>query len=189
MSLITWKGGTLEAPLPPVLVSCGTMEKPNALTIAWTGIVNTDPPMTYISVRPERYSYDLIKESGEFVINLPTEALVRSIDFCGVRSGRNMNKIETCGLTLEPAETVSAPLIAESPVHLECKVTQILPLGTHHMFLAKITAVRVDDRYVDETGRLCMEKCRLASYIHGTYYATGRALGKFGFSVKKGKKS
>lgn len=189
MSLITWKGGTLEAPLPPVLVSCGTMEKPNALTIAWTGIVNTDPPMTYISVRPERYSYDLIKESGEFVINLPTEALVRSIDFCGVRSGRNMNKIETCGLSLEPGETVSAPLIAESPVHLECKVTQILPLGTHHMFLAKITAVRVDERYVDETGRLCMEKCRLASYIHGTYYATGRALGKFGFSVKKGKKS
>lgn len=187
MSLLTWKGGTLEAPLPPVLVSCGTMDKPNALTIAWTGIVNTDPPMTYISVRPERYSYDIIKESGEFVINLPTEAMVRAIDFCGVRSGRNMNKIETCGLSLEPGETVSAPLIVESPIHLECKVTQILPLGTHHMFLAKITAVRVDDRYVDESGRLCMEKCHLAAYIHGTYYSIGKALGTFGFSVKKKK--
>lgn len=187
MSLLTWKGGTLEAPLPPVLVSCGTMEHPNALTIAWSGIVNSDPPMTYISVRPERYSFDIIRKSGEFVINLPTEALVPSIDFCGVRSGRDMDKIKACGLTLEPGETVSAPLIAESPVHLECSVVQELPLGSHHMFLARITAVRIDERYVDDAGRLCMEKCRLASYIHGTYYATGRALGKFGFSVKKRK--
>ena len=185
MSLLTWKGGTLEAPLPPALVSCGTMERPNALTVAWTGIVNSDPPMTYISVRPERYSYSIIEDSGEFVINLPTEALVPAIDFCGVRSGRDLDKIRSCGLTLAPGETVQAPLINESPVHLECKVVQKLPLGSHHMFLAQIIAVRVDERYVDEKGRLCMEKCRLTSYIHGSYYAMGRALGKFGFSVKK----
>lgn len=188
MGLLTWKGGTLEAPLPPVLVSCGTLEEPNAITIAWTGIVNSDPPMTYISVRPERYSYRIIQSSGEFVINLPTEQLIPAVDFCGVRSGRDLDKIKACGLTLAPGETVRAPLINESPVHLECAVCQELPLGSHHMFLARIRAVRVDERYVDENGRLCMERCRLASYIHGTYYATGRALGKFGFTVKKKKK-
>lgn len=185
MGLLTWKGGTLEAPLPPALVSCGTPEHPNVLTIAWTGIVNTIPPMTYISVRPERYSYDLIKNSGEFVINLPTEELVPAIDFCGVKSGRDLDKIAACGLHTEPGETVQAPLILESPVHLECKVRQVLPLGSHDMFLADITAVRVDEDYVDANGRLCMERCHLAAYIHGTYYSIGQALGTFGFSVKK----
>lgn len=188
MGLLTWKGGTLEAPLPPALVSCGTSEHPNVLTIAWTGIVNTIPPMTYISVRPERYSYDLIKNSGEFVINLPTEELVPAIDFCGVKSGRNLDKIAACGLHTEPGETVQAPLILESPVHLECKVRQVLPLGSHDMFLADITAVRVDEDYVDANGRLCMERCHLAAYIHGTYYSIGQALGTFGFSVKKKQK-
>lgn len=188
MGLLTWKGGTLEAPLPPALVSCGTPEHPNVLTIAWTGIVNTIPPMTYISVRPERYSYDLIKNSGEFVINLPTEELVPAIDFCVVKSGRNLDKIAACGLHTEPGETVQAPLILESPVHLECKVRQVLPLGSHDMFLADITAVRVDEDYVDANGRLCMERCRLAAYIHGTYYSIGQALGTFGFSVKKKQK-
>lgn len=188
MSLLTWKGGTLEAPLPPVLVSCGTMEKPNALTIAWSGIINTIPPMTYISVRPERYSYDLIRESGEFVINLPTEKLVRSIDYCGVRSGRSEDKIAACGLHLAPGETVQAPLILESPVHLECSVTEIKELGSHHMFLAKINAVRVDDSVVDEKGKLRMDQCHLAAYIHGNYYSIGKELGKFGFSVEKKKK-
>ncbi len=185
MGLLTWKGGTLEAPLPPALVSCGTPEHPNVLTIAWTGIVNTIPPMTYISVRPERYSYDLIKNSGEFVINLPTEELVPAIDFCGVKSGRDLDKIAACGLHTEPGETVQAPLILESPVHLECKVRQVLPLGSHDMFLADITAVRVDEDYMDANGRLCMERCHLAAYIHGTYYSIGQALGTFGFSVKK----
>ena len=185
MGLLTWKGGTLEAPLPPALVSCGTPEHPNVLTIAWTGIVNTIPPMTYISVRPERYSYDLIKNSGEFVINLPTEELVPAIDFCGVKSGRDPDKIAACGLHIEPGETVQAPLILESPVHLECKVRQVLPLGSHDMFLADITAVRVDEDYMDANGRLCMERCHLAAYIHGTYYSIGQALGTFGFSVKK----
>ena len=185
MGLLTWKGGTLEAPLPPALVSCGTSEHPNVLTIAWTGIVNTIPPMTYISVRPERYSYDLIKNSGEFVINLPTEELVPAIDFCGVKSGRNLDKIAACGLHTEPGETVQAPLILESPVHLECKVRQVLSLGSHDMFLADITAVRVDEDYMDANGRLCMERCHLAAYIHGTYYSIGQALGTFGFSVKK----
>ncbi len=185
MGLLTWKGGTLEAPLPPALVSCGTPEHPNVLTIAWTGIVNTIPPMTYISVRPERYSYDLIKNSGEFVINLPTEELVPAIDFCGVKSGRNLDKIAACGLHTEPGETVQAPLILESPVHLECKVRQVLSLGSHDMFLADITAVRVDEDYMDANGRLCMERCHLAAYIHGTYYSIGQALGTFGFSVKK----
>lgn len=188
MGLLTWKGGTLEAPLPPVLVSCGTPEHPNVLTIAWTGIVNTMPPITYISVRPERYSYDLIKNSGEFVINLPTEELVPAIDFCGVKSGRDLDKIAACGLHTEPGETVQAPLILESPVHLECKVRQVLPLGSHDMFLADITAVRVDEDYVDANGRLCMERCHLAAYIHGTYYSIGQALGTFGFSVKKKQK-
>ena len=185
MGLLTWKGGTLEAPLPPALVSCGTPEHPNVLTIAWTGIVNTIPPMTYISVRPERYSYDLIKNSGEFVINLPTEELVPAIDFCGVKSGRDLDKIAACGLHTEPGETVQAPLILESPVHLECKVRQVLSLGSHDMFLADITAVRVDEDYMDANGRLCMERCHLAAYIHGTYYSIGQALGTFGFSVKK----
>ena len=188
MGLLTWKGGTLEAPLPPALVSCGTPEHPNVLTIAWTGIVNTMPPITYISVRPERYSYDLIKNSGEFVINLPTEELVPVIDFCGVKSGRDLDKIAACGLHTEPGETVQAPLILESPVHLECKVRQVLPLGSHDMFLADITAVRVDEDYVDANGRLCMERCHLAAYIHGTYYSIGQALGTFGFSVKKKQK-
>ena len=188
MGLLTWKGGTLEAPLPPALVSCGTPEHPNVLTIAWTGIVNTMPPITYISVRPDRYSYDLIKNSGEFVINLPTEELVPAIDFCGVKSGRDLDKIAACGLHTEPGETVQAPLILESPVHLECKVRQVLPLGSHDMFLADITAVRVDEDYVDANGRLCMERCHLAAYIHGTYYSIGQALGTFGFSVKKKQK-
>ena len=146
------------------------------------------PPITYISVRPERYSYDLIKNSGEFVINLPTEELVPAIDFCGVKSGRDLDKIAACGLHTEPGETVQAPLILESPVHLECKVRHVLPLGSHDMFLADITAVRVDEDYVDANGRLCMERCHLAAYIHGTYYSIGQALGTFGFSVKKKQK-
>ncbi|MBQ8509522.1 MAG: flavin reductase family protein [Clostridia bacterium] len=183
---ICWKGGTLLAPVPAVMVSCGSMEKPNILTIGWTGILNTDPPKTYISVRPGRYSYPLIKESGSFVINLTTEALVRAADFCGVRSGRDVNKFEACHLTAAPSLTLpDTPSIAESPVSIECKVCDIVPLGTHDMFIADIVSVAVSPSLVDENGRLCLEKAALTAYAHGDYFALGRKLGDFGFSVRK----
>lgn len=187
MSKQIWRPGTLEAPIPPAMVSCGTLERPNVLTIAWTGIVNTIPPMTYISVRPQRHSYQLIKESGEFVINLTTRDLVRAADYCGVKSGAQVDKFAEMHLTPEPASQVAAPLIAESPINLECRVKEVLPLGSHHMFLADIVAVQVDERYLDETGKLHMERCKLAAFAHGTYYALGEQLGNFGYSVKKKK--
>lgn len=183
-----WKPGTLLAPVPPALVSCGTLEKPNVLTIGWTGIVNTIPAMTYISVRPERYSHDIIKDSGEFVINLPTKALVRAVDFCGVRSGRELNKFAHCGLTALPASQVAAPIIGESPVSLECRVERRLSLGSHDMFLANILCIDVDDTIVDQNGRLCLEKAGLLAYAHGAYYELGKAIGTFGFTVQKKKK-
>ena len=158
MSKLQWKGSTLLAPVPAALVSCGTLEKPNALTIAWTGITCSDPPMTYISVRPERYSYDIIKESGEFVINLTSGAMARATDFCGVRSGREMDKLAATGLTVEPAKEIAAPVIAQSPLALECRVKQIIPLGSHDMFLAEIVAVDVEERLLDEAGKLHLEK-------------------------------
>ena len=185
MGLLTWKGGTLEAPLPPALVSCGTPEHPNVLTIAWTGIVNTIPPMTYISVRPERYSYDLIKNRGEFVINLPTEELVPAIDFCGVKSGRDVDKFTACGLTAAAASKVGAPLLAESPLNMECRVTQIIPLGSHDLFLAEVVACDVEESLLDEKGKLCLDKAGLIAYSHGEYFALGKQLGTFGYSVRK----
>jgi flavin reductase (DIM6/NTAB) family NADH-FMN oxidoreductase RutF len=184
-----WKPGTLLAPVPPVLVSCGTVEEPNALTIGWTGIINTIPPMTYISVRPERFSHSIIKESGEFVINLPTKQLVRAVDFCGVRSGKTVKKFEHCGLTAMAASQVSAPIIGESPVSLECKVEQVISLGSHDMFIAKILCIDVDESIVDANGRLCLEKAGLITYAHGTYYELGKALGTFGYTVQKKKKN
>ncbi len=181
-----WKGGTLIAPVPAVMVSCGSMEKPNIITVAWTGIVNSNPPKTYISVRPERFSYNIIKESGKFVINLTTASLVRKADFCGVRSGRDVDKFAECQLTAAPAlELEDTPMIAESPIALECRVTEIVPLGTHDMFLADIIAVDVDDSIVNESGALRIEKADLAAYAHGQYFALGKKLGSFGFSVKK----
>lgn len=185
MSKLVWKPGTLLAPVPPALVSCGTMEHPNALTIGWTGIVNTNPAMTYISVRPERYSYGLIKESGEFVINLTTSALVRTADYCGVRSGRDLDKFSVCGLTAEKASQVSAPMIAESPLSIECRVKSVTSLGTHDMFLAEILAVNVDPSLVDKNGRLDLGRCGLAAYAHGEYFELGKRIGTFGYSVKK----
>lgn len=185
-----WKGGTLIAPVPAVMVSCGSMEKPNIITVAWTGIVNSNPPKTYISVRPERFSYNIIKESGKFVINLTTASLVRKADFCGVRSGRDVDKFAECQLTAVPAlELEDTPMIAESPIALECRVTEIIPLGTHDMFLADIVAVDVDDSIVNESGALRIEKADLAAYAHGQYFALGKKLGSFGFSVKKKSKS
>lgn len=189
MSKTTWKGGALLAPIPPVMVSCGTVEQPNVLTVAWTGIVNTKPAKTYISLRPSRYSYGIIKESGEFVINLTTAALVRAADFCGVRSGRDVNKFEHCHLTPEAADEVSAPMIAESPLSMECRVTQIIPMGgTHEMFLADILAVHVDERYLDKDGKLHLEQCGLAAFAHGEYFEMGKKIGSFGFSVRKKRK-
>lgn len=183
-----WKPGTLLAPVPPVLVSCGTLEKPNVLTIGWTGIINTIPAMTYISVRPERFSHDLIRASGEFAVNLPTKSLVRAVDFCGVRSGKTVDKFAHCGLTALPAAQISAPIIGESPVSLECRVEQVLSLGSHDMFIAKILCIDVDESVVDQNGKLCLEKAGLLAYAHGTYYELGKALGTFGYTVQKKKK-
>ena len=185
---LTWKGGTIEAPLPAVLVTCGTMDKANVMTVAWTGIVNTDPPMTYISVRPERYSYEIIRDRREFVINLPTAQMARTVDYCGVKSGRDTDKIAGCHLNLLPGEMVRAPLIAECPLQLECRVRQEMPLGSHHMFLADILAVRVDPAVLDQAGRLRIDQCGLLAYAHGQYFALGKILGKFGYSVAKNNK-
>ena len=180
-----WKPGTLAAPIPPMLVSCGTPENPNVLTAAWCGNVNSDPPKAYVSIRPERYSYNLIKESGEFVINLTTEQLLRATDWCGVKSGRDVDKFAACGLTAAPAAKVSAPLLAESPVNMECKVKQIIPLGSHDLFLAEVVACDVDESLLDEKGKLCLDKAKLIAYSHGEYFALGKQLGTFGYSVRK----
>ena len=180
-----WKGGALLAPLPPVLVTCGTMQKPNVLTIAWTGITNTIPPKTYISVRPSRFSYNLIKESREFVINLTTKKIVRVADFCGVRSGANTDKFKIMNITAEKANEINAPMLAESPVSIECRVTDIIPLGSHDMFMADIVAVNVADELIDKKGKLNLDMCGLVAYAHGEYFALGEKLGTFGYSVRK----
>ena len=189
MAKIKWRGGALIAPIPPVMVSCGTPEKPNVLTIAWTGIINTIPPKTYISVRPKRHSYNLIKENGEVVINLTTADLVRAADYCGVYTGAKVNKFEKCSLTPIPSEEVSCPSIAESPLCLECRVTEVIPLGTHDMFLADIVSVSVDEALIDEKGALHLENAHLAAFSHGEYFELGKKIGSFGFSVKKHKKT
>lgn len=188
MSKITWKPGNLVAPVPAAMVSCGSMERPNIITVAWTGNVCSGPAKAYISVRPERYSYGLIRESGEFVINLTTAALVRAADFCGVKSGRELDKFAHLGLTPLPAREVSCPIIGESPVSLECRVTDVIPLGLHDLFLADIAAVQVEEGYLDENGRLRLDKCQLAAYAHGEYFALGKKVGSFGFSVRKKRK-
>ncbi len=187
MAKVTWKPGTLMAPVPPALISCAYGGKDNLITIAWTGIINSEPAKTYISVRPSRYSYDLIKNSGEFVINMPSSHIVRSIDFCGVKSGKDIDKFAACRLTREAASIVSCPMVAESPVSIECKVTEIVPLGTHDMFIADILAVHIDERYIDEKGKFHPEKCAFAAYAHGQYFALGKKIGSFGYSVKKKK--
>ena len=188
MSKQSWKGSALIAPLPAVLVTCGTIDSPNILTIGWTGIVCTRPPMTYISVRPERFSHDIIKNSGEFVINLTTADMVRSVDFCGVKSGKNINKFEVCGLHTEPAHEVAVPMIAECPVSLECRVIESKLLGSHTMFLAEIVRVNADENYLDSTGKLDLAKCGLLTYAHGEYFELGKKLGTFGYSVRKKKR-
>jgi len=176
-------------PLPAVLVSCGaTPEEYNMLTVAWTGTICSDPAMCYISVRPDRHSYDIIRRTGEFVINLTTEALARATDWCGVKSGKDVNKWREMGLTPVPATVVNAPLIEESPVSIECRVKQILPLGTHDMFIAEVVNVVVDEQYLDEKGKFDMVRAGLMAYSHGEYFTLGKSLGHFGWSVRKKKR-
>lgn len=187
MSKITWKPSTLLAPMPPVLVSCGDMTNSNILTIAWTGIVNTIPPMTYISVRKERHSYNIIKDSGEFVINLSTVPLCFATDYCGVKSGANVDKFAEMKLTKSPVSIVSCPSIEESPLNLECKVKQIIELGSHDMFLADIVAVNVSTDLINQDGKLMLDKANLLGFAHGEYFELGKVVGNFGYSVKKKK--
>lgn len=185
---VSWKPGTMVYPVPAVLVSCGTAQKSNLLTVAWTGTICTSPAMLYISVRPERYSYGLIKENMEFTVNLTTAAMAKATDWCGVRSGRDYDKWAESGLTAEAGEAVSCPSVKESPLSIECRVKTIIPLGTHDMFMAEVLNVRADKRYMDEkTGAFDMAAAGLMAYCHGGYYALGEKLGHFGFSVKKKK--
>ncbi len=177
------------APVPPALVTCGSLEKPNILTIAWTGIVCTHPPMTYISVRPGRYSYPIIEQTGEFVVNLPTSSMAKAVDLCGMKTGAKTDKAKLSGLHLIESETVAAPTIEECPVSLECRVTEQKALGTHTMFLAEITGVSVEERYLDSKGKLNLQQAGLLAYAHGEYFALGRKCGDFGFSVRKKKRS
>jgi flavin reductase (DIM6/NTAB) family NADH-FMN oxidoreductase RutF len=182
-----WKPGTLIYPLPAVLVSCGASpEEYNMLTIAWTGTVCTNPPMCYISVRKERHSYDIIRRTGEFAINLTTEDMARATDWCGVRSGRDNNKWEATGLTPMENEYISAPIIAESPLSICCKVRQVIELGSHDMFLADVVGILADSRYIDkQTGKFSLDKAHPIVYSHGEYYTLGELVGHFGWSVKK----
>lgn len=180
-----WKPGTVIYPVPAVMVSCGTMEEKNIITVAWTGTVNSDPAMTYVSIRPSRHSYQIIKEKGEFVINLVTEKLAYACDYCGVKSGQDIDKFAEMKLTAKKGEKVDAPIIYESPVNIECKVKEIIPLGTHDMFLAEVVSVQVSDDYLDETGKFHFDKAKPICYSHGAYYGLGKKLGTFGYSVKK----
>ncbi len=189
MAKVKWRGGALLAPVPPVMVSCGDMEKANIITVAWTGILNTIPPKTYISVRPSRYSYEIIKETREFVINLTTAELVRTADSCGVYTGRKVDKFKKYSLTKEEASEVAAPLIGECPLSLECRVTDVVPLGTHDMFIADVVAVDVDESLLDKDDKLHLDRAHLAAYAHGEYFELGKKIGSFGFSVRKKKKA
>ena len=189
MSKECWKPGNMVYPIPAVMVSCAEEGKAdNIITVAWTGTICTNPPMAYISVRPERHSYDMIRNSGEFVINLTTEQLVKATDYCGVRSGRDVDKFKEMNLHKEPATHVKAPLIQECPVNIECKVREIKELGSHHMFLADVVGVNVDKAYMDETGKFNLNRSGLVIYSHGEYYGFGELLGSFGYSVRKNKK-
>lgn len=182
-----FKPGTMIYPLPAVMVSCGdSPENYNIITVAWTGTLCSDPPMCYISVRPERHSHGIISRTGEFVINLTTEALARQTDWCGVRSGRDCNKFREMGLHTEPAQLVKAPLIKESPLNIECRVTEVRRLGTHDMFMAEVVAVDAEESLIDKTtGQFQLNHAGPLAYSHGKYYGLGEKLGGFGFSVKK----
>ena len=187
MSKVIWKPGCFVYPIPAVMVSCGTVENSNIITVAWTGILNTNPAMVYISVRPTRYSYKLIKEQGEFVINLTNEKLAYATDWCGVKTGEKFDKFKEMNLHKEKAKFVKCPLIKESPVSIECKVKEIKELGSHHMFIAEVLSIDADDKYINKKGAFDISKCNLIAYANGNYYSLGKKLGKFGFSVQKNK--
>lgn len=189
MSKVTWKSGTFIYPLPAVMVSCGIMEESNIITVAWTGIINTDPAMCYISVRPTRHSYEMIKKTGEFVINLTTKDLAYATDWCGVKTGAKVDKFKEMKLTKERANFVNCPMIKESPVSVECKVKEIRELGSHHMFVAEILGINADEKYINENGAFDISKCDLIAYSNGNYYSLGKKIGRFGFSVQKKKKT
>lgn len=189
MSKQSWKPGNMLYPLPVVMVSAADKEgRDDIITVAWAGTVCTNPPMVSISIRPERYSYHMIRETGEFVINLTTEELAFATDYCGVKSGRDVDKFKETGLTREKAEKVKAPMIAEAPVSIECKVKEIRELGSHHMFIAQVAAVHADEKYMDEKNRFDLNRARPIVYSHGEYLGTGKKLGTFGYSVKKAEK-
>lgn len=188
MSKIMWKPGTFEYPIPAVMVTSGTMENSNIITVAWTGIINTNPPMVYISVRPERYSNQIIRKTKEFVINLTNDKLAYATDWCGVKSGKNVDKFKEMHLTKEKANFVKCPMIEESPVSIECKVKEIKELGSHDMFVAEVMAINADEKYFDKNGDFDISKCNLIAYANGGYYSLGKKIGKFGYSVQKKKK-
>lgn len=181
-----WKPGNMLYPLPVVMVSAADREgRPNIITIAWTGTICTNPPMLSVSVRPERYSYGILKETGEFVVNLTTAALVTAADYCGVKSGRDVDKFKELKLSPLPGKEVKAPLIGESPVNIECRVTEVKSLGSHDLFLAEVAAVHADEQYMDDRGKFHLEWAEPVVYSHGTYFACREALGTFGFSVRR----
>jgi len=183
----SWKPGNVLCPAPPVLVSCGGMQgwKPNLITIAWAGNVCSDPPMLSISVRPERYSHEIIRTTREFVVNVPSLGQARAVDWCGVVSGRSEDKFAAAGLTPSPALKVKPPIVLECPINIECRVQQSLELGTHTMFVAEVVAVQVSAELVDKKGALRLDKCGLLAFAHGLYFVLGRRIGRFGFSVRK----
>lgn len=188
MSKKIWKPGTFVYPIPAVMVSCGDMENSNIITVAWTGIINTNPAKVYISVKPERYSYNIIKEKKEFVINLTTEKLAYATDWCGVKTGAKVDKFKEMKLTKEKCKNVSAPAIKESLVSIECKVIEIKEMGSHHMFIAEVLSIDADEKYINEKGAFDISKCNLIAYANGGYYELGKKIGKFGYSVEKKKK-
>ncbi len=185
-----WKPGTMIYPLPAVMVSCGSSEEEyNIITASWVGTICSNPPMCYVSIRPERHSHDIIRRNMEFVINITTEELARQTDWCGVRSGKNFNKFQEMNLTPGKSSVITAPIIEESPLCIECRVKEILSLGSHDMFIANVVNVQADEKYIDpETGRLNLEKAHLLMYAHGNYYGMGEHIGKFGWSVEKKKR-
>lgn len=185
MSKVIWKPGTFIYPLPVVMVSCGTMEKSNIITVAWTGILNTERPMCYISVRKERYSHDIIQNTKEFVINLTTKELAYATDWCGVKTGAKVDKFKEMHLTKEKAKFVQCPLIKESPVSIECKVNEVKELGSHDMFIAEVLSIDSDEKYIDDKGAFDITKCDLIAYANGKYFTLGKQVGKFGYSVQK----
>lgn len=188
MGKVSWKSGTFIYPIPAVMVSCGNMEKSNIITVAWTGILNTNPATVYISVRPTRYSYNIIKETKEFAINLTTTKLARATDWCGVKTGAKFDKFKEMNLHKEKANFINCPLIKESPVSIECKVKEIKNLGSHHMFIADVLSIDADGKYIDENGAFDISKCDLIAYANGGYYSLGKKIGKFGYSVQKKKR-